>query len=88
MVGCGDDGAGALQSLQPSLRVRKEEFRTVLATHGSLSLKDFLLDPKASRCSPGTAHFSITVRVHTLPLTSRQRTLTISGPHMDGLPAN
>jgi len=32
--GCGDDGAGALQSLQPALPVRKGEFRTVLATSG------------------------------------------------------
>jgi len=51
-------------------------------------LKDFLLNPKVSRCSPGTVNFSITVRVHTFALTRRQHAHASSDPHMDGLPAN
>ena len=46
VLGCGDNGAGALQSLQPALRVRKEEFRTVLATYVAAGVERFFVGPE------------------------------------------
>ena len=44
--GCGDDGGGAMQLLQPTLCVRKGEFRTVWATHVVAVVERFFDGPE------------------------------------------